>query len=65
MDAASMEEGSSDRSIVQPASPDEQQDERKDIQGGCPEVPLSMLTVALNCLSVPLMTVSVNIVRDA
>ncbi len=50
MDAASMGEGSSDRSIVQPASPDEQQDERKDIQGGCSGVPLSMLTVALNCL---------------
>ena len=33
MDAASMEEESSDRSI-QPASPDEQQSNKKDIQGG-------------------------------
>ena len=33
MDAASMEEESSDRSI-QPASPDEQQSGKKDIQGG-------------------------------
>ena len=35
MDAASMEEESSDRSI-QPASPDEQQSNKKEIQGKSP-----------------------------
>ncbi len=40
MDAASMEEESSDRSIIQPASPDEQQSGKKDIQGEIPSSPV-------------------------
>ena len=43
MDAASMEEESSDRSI-QPASPDEQQSSKKEIQGGC-QAHLSILVL--------------------